>query len=185
MHDISDNRLYDVANDPCKIVKIKNGDIKSSSIKKTVAKCIESKKLYYSIEITPKPNFKLNFEQFAIEPVFAAITWISDSNLKFGTVKKCPAIKLAADVSQKCPTLNHLTCYNLSYKDADEFLDIGVKNLFLIKGDEISEDQVFKYAKDLVNYFKVRDPENELTIGIAGIMPINDENLAFLKEKVT
>jgi 5,10-methylenetetrahydrofolate reductase len=184
MHDVSDT-VYDGSSlEESQVAEIQNEGVKKCSIKDIVHQCNGTKGLYYSIEITPKANCSVNFDEMTVKPIFTSITWISGSNLKYGTIKKCPAVNLTAKLSQNCPVLNHVTCFKLSEKNANDFQEIGIQNLLILKGDEFENGQKFKYASELVDYFKKKDQGNKMTIAVAATMPMDDQSLVFLKGKV-
>lgn len=97
-------------------------------------------KIYYSMEMTPKSGIQLDFNEFSKKPLFLALTWIKDDNLKCGlSVGDSPIVSIGKLV-KNCHVVHHLSCYNLSEGKLDEFLgEDSVKNICVVRGGEFFE----------------------------------------------
>lgn len=83
--------------------------------------CSETRKHFYSIEMTPKPGFRLDFSAFKTLPLFADITWIKDYNL-IGSIHKAPASQLA-NLIKSVQVVSSITCYKLDDRHLNEILN--------------------------------------------------------------
>ena len=90
-------------------------------------------KHFYSFEITPKSNLVLNMDVFEKLPLFVALTWIENDNLRFDSLKDCPVIKHLSLIKSTF-VLAHITCCSLSDTTLDEFLESEVENLAVFRG---------------------------------------------------
>lgn len=94
------------------------------------------KKIFYSLEITPKSELQLNFNEFSKLPLFVALTWIKDDNLKADSISDSPTIQIGEKI-QSSFVIHHLSCYNLNEVKLDEFLeDDTVFNVAVVRGGE-------------------------------------------------
>lgn len=91
----------------------------------------ESGKCFYSIEVTPKSDLKLNLSRLKTLPLFVDITWIRDENLQT-PIRESPAFQLA-DVIKSSEVVNSITCYKLNEKNLDEILLCG-RNFTVLRG---------------------------------------------------
>lgn len=96
----------------------------------------ESGKFFFSIEVTPKAGFKIDFNEFKVLPLFVDITWIKDDNLKV-PIKNSPAFDLARKIKSS-QVVNTVTCYNLSDDLLDEILNgfESISNFTVLRGGE-------------------------------------------------
>lgn len=140
------------------------------SIKKLIIDSFRTKTPFFSIEVTPKPNrLDIDYSQFPNEPLFTAINWIGDDNLKYERVKDSPALKMKDNLVKKRQTvLNHISCYKLTEKQLDDMLDECV-NLFPLTGDFTDDNQLqkYKYASDLIQEIR-RKKGDDVTIFTSG-----------------
>lgn len=67
------------------------------SLKTLIRENNEPGKFFYSIEVTPKPELELDFNDFDTLPLFVDITWLRDENLKT-PLKNSPAFELARKI---------------------------------------------------------------------------------------
>lgn len=98
----------------------------------------ESKKIFYSIEVTPKWNFEVELPKLNVKPLFVGVTWISDQNLKYENIGMSPALKLKKNIEQDVNVVNTLTCFKLEDKHLDDLLndENSVRNLTVLRGGE-------------------------------------------------
>lgn len=112
-----------------------NDSIKS--IDELIQDKIKNGKRFFGIEIMPSSRGEvLNFTKFTAQPLFTAITWRRDSNLKSENLSDGPAIRLGKTIEKSSPVLMHLTCYKLQVPKVRELLDLGFKNILAIQGGE-------------------------------------------------
>lgn len=76
-----------------------------SSIKELLETRIKSQNRFFSIEITPKPDFILDLGSEFLEnpPLFVSVTWIGDENLKYKPLIESPAFKTSLKISEAFP----------------------------------------------------------------------------------
>lgn len=96
----------------------------------------ETGKNFYSFEVTAKKNFVLDTSQLHVNPLFIDITWISDYNLKHGSILSSPAFILKKELEKNFNVINTITCFKLEDKHIDELLsgEDPVKNFVVIRG---------------------------------------------------
>jgi hypothetical protein len=89
---------------------------------------------FYSIEVTPKEDLHCDFNNFKILPLFVAVTWIKNENLKAKSLFEAPAFDLARKI-ESSQVVNSVTCYNLIEENLDEILTKGqITNLTILRG---------------------------------------------------
>lgn len=98
----------------------------------------ESKKFFYSIEITPKEGLKIDFEDFKTLPLFVDITWIHDDNLKVSNLVNAPAFQLPREITSS-QVVNSITCYRLNDEHLTEILagSEDIKSFTVIRGGKL------------------------------------------------
>lgn len=159
----------------------------SRNLKQVVQRWTTSERLRYSIELIPREDFQLDLGRLA--PVFCSLPWISDNNLQYSRFVDTPMLKMTAKIVPHCSVMNHLSCYNITETQVDKFVDMGNWNLFVIRGDTVSEGQRFQHSCDLVEYLRSKN-NPDLTIGVGGYpyghpeSPSVDHDVKFLKQKV-
>lgn len=105
------------------------------SLDELIRNKIKDRKRFFGIEISPASSGEdLDYNKFALQPLFTSVTWLFDNNLKFDSLSMAPAIRLGKTVEKCSPVLMHLTCYKLQREKLREFLDIGFKNVLAVKG---------------------------------------------------
>lgn len=150
-----------------------------------------------SFEIFP-PNQRMSLKAVmasaarmaAYDPDFMSVTFKADGSGGDQTIQISNAVSEVMGI----PSIAHLTCSGIpkAALDAvyDELAENNVNNILVLGGDsqrELGEDAYFKYAKDMVAYFRER---GDFTIGCACFPEGNDpslsmeEELRHLKEKV-
>lgn len=159
----------------------------SRNLKQAIQRWTTSERLCYSIELIPREDFQLDLGRLA--PVFCSLPWISDSNLQYQRFVDTPMLKMTAKIVPHCSVMNHLSCYNITETQVDKFVDMGNWNLFVIRGDTVSEGQRFQHSCDLVEYLRSKN-NPDLTIGVGGYpyghpeAPSVDHDVKYLKQKV-
>uniref|UniRef100_A0A182LXW8 Uncharacterized protein n=1 Tax=Anopheles culicifacies TaxID=139723 RepID=A0A182LXW8_9DIPT len=150
----------------------------------------------YSIEIAAKDDFKVGeLERLTPQPIFCALPWISDDNLRYADdFRRAPTLELSDQLSTAQYTVvNHVSCYNITEQQVDGLLSSGIRNLFVIRGDTVQEEQTFQHSAALVRYLRKQQEERvlpKLTIGVGGYpyghhqSPSKLEELRYLKEKI-
>lgn len=107
------------------------------SLDELIRKKIDDRKRFFGIEISPASSGEaLDYNKFAVQPLFTSVTWLFDYNLKFDSFSEAPAVRLGKQVEKCSPVLMHLTCYKLDREKLREFLDVGFKNILAVKGGE-------------------------------------------------
>lgn len=159
----------------------------SRNLKQAIQRWTTSERLCYSIELIPREDFQLDLGRLA--PVFCSLPWISDNNLQYQRFVDTPMLKMTAKIVPHCSVMNHLSCYNITETQVDKFVDMGNWNLFVIRGDTVSEGQRFQHSCDLVEYLRSKN-NPDLTIGVGGYpyghpeAPSVDHDVKYLKQKV-
>jgi len=94
----------------------------------------ETKKFFFSLEVSPKENLMLDFYGFKVLPLFVNITWIRDDNLT-APLRDAPAFKLAEQIKSS-HVVNSVTCYKLTDEDLNEILSNPetTENFNLLRG---------------------------------------------------
>ncbi len=126
----------------------------------------------------------------AYDPDFMSVTFKADGSGGDQTIQISNAVSEVMGI----PSIAHLTCSGIPKAELDavydELVENNVNNILVLGGDsqrELGEDAYFKYAKDMVAYFRER---GDFTIGCACFPEGNDpalsmeEELRHLKEKV-
>lgn len=116
----------------------------------------QAKQHFYGIEISSNSQNPLNYGSFyPIMPLFTSIVWLGQyfSAIPLDNV---PAIECAKQIQQHTTVVQHLTCYNLTSNRLDEFLQLNLSNVLILRGDQVSENQTFRNAVDLVKEIKAR-----------------------------
>ena len=126
----------------------------------------------------------------AYDPDFMSVTFKADGSGGDQTIQISNAVSEVMGI----PSIAHLTCSGIPKAELDaiyeELIEKNVNNILVLDGDsqrELGEDAYFKYAKDMVAYFRER---GGFTIGCACFPEGNDpaltmeEELRHLKEKV-
>lgn len=160
-----------------------------SNITKLIKIKLSTNQLFYSIEISPKNNLIINFNELKKLPIFTAVTWFSNINLKFQQIENSPALEMAFKIRKAFPVLTHVTCFEMNEEILDGIFNSGVNNIFALRGDFNSNNQSFEHSVDLVRVLRQKFGDN-ITIAVAGYPDVHPEavsresDLRFLKEKV-
>lgn len=160
-----------------------------SNISKLIKIKMASNQLFYSIEISPNSNFTIDLNQLKKLPIFTAVTWFSNINLKYNKIEKSPALEMASKIRKALPVLTHVTCFEMNEMDLDGIYNSGVENIFALRGDFNSANQSFLHSIDLVRMLRKKFGDR-ITIAVAGYPDVHPEaistesDLNFLKEKV-
>lgn len=105
------------------------------SLNEIIKNKIKERKRFFGIEISPAANGDdLDYNKFTTLPLFTAITWLFDHNLKYVSLSMAPAVQLGKSVQKCSPVLMHLTCYKLKPAILRELLDTGFNNILALKG---------------------------------------------------
>lgn len=161
----------------------------SRNLKQIVQRWTSSDRLCYSIELIPKEDFVLDLSRLNPKPLFCSLPWISDNNLQYQRFVDTPMMKMTAKIVPHCSVMNHLSCYNITEAQVDKFVEMGNWNLFVIRGDTVSEGQRFQHSADLVEYLRDKNIP-EMTIAVGGYpyvhpeSPSMDHDVKYLKNKV-
>lgn len=108
---------------------------KCLNIKNVMNQKILERKHFYSIEVMPVVSAEdLNYNDFIIQPMFTAITWLSNSNITSTVAADVPAIKFASMIKNSNAVLSHITCYKLTQEKLTDILSNDVQNVFAIRG---------------------------------------------------
>lgn len=160
-----------------------------SNISKLIKIKMASNQLFYSIEISPNSNFTIDLNQLKKLPIFTAVTWFSNINLKYNKIENSPALEMASKIRKALPVLTHVTCFEMNEMDLDGIYNSGVENIFALRGDFNSANQSFLHSIDLVRMLRKKFGDR-ITIAVAGYPDVHPEaistesDLNFLKEKV-
>lgn len=111
-------------------------DNDSTDVNDLIASRIKANKRFFGIEISPAASGnELDYGKFTVaQPLFTAVTWLTDDNLQFDSLSKAPAIQLGKIVEKCNPVVMHLTCNKLSQSQLNELLDLGFRNVLALKG---------------------------------------------------
>uniref|UniRef100_A0A182JUH4 Uncharacterized protein n=1 Tax=Anopheles christyi TaxID=43041 RepID=A0A182JUH4_9DIPT len=151
----------------------------------------------YSIEISSKDDFDIGqLERLTPQPVFSALPWISDENLRYAdNFSRSPTLQLTNRLRKSRYTVvNHVSCYNITEQQVDQLLSTGIRNLFVIRGDTVSPEQTFLNSAGLVQYLRKQEQQkghSKLTIGVGGYpyghhqSPSETDELRYLAEKIS
>lgn len=105
-------------------------------LKNLIKSHIDEKKLFYSMEISPKCDININFPGFVDKPLFINLTWFKDSNLQTA-LEDSKIIKLGKSTTE-IEVVHSVTCYNMTDSKLDEFLkEESVVNLNVLRGGEL------------------------------------------------
>lgn len=116
-----------------------------------------NKEHFYGIEVSSSSQNPLNYGSFyPILPLFTSIVWLGKYFSSIDPIHDVPAIDCAKNLQKHTTVLPHLTCYNLTSNRLDEFLDLNMSNVLVLRGDGVAEQQTFKNAVDLVKEIKTR-----------------------------
>lgn len=161
----------------------------SRNLKQIVQRWTNSERLCYSIELIPREDFVLDLSRLNPLPMFCSLPWISDNNLQYQRFVDTPMLKMTAKIVPHCSVMNHLSCYNITETQVDKFVEMGNWNLFVIRGDTVSEGQRFQHSSDLVEYLRAKNIP-EMTIAVGGYPYVHPEapsmeyDVKYLKQKV-
>lgn len=161
----------------------------SRNLKQVIQQWTSSDRLSYSIELIPKEDFVLDLSRLSPKPMFCSLPWISDNNLQYQRFVDTPMLKMTAKIVPHCSVMNHISCYNITETQVDKFVDMGNWNLFVVRGDTVSENQRFKHSSDLVEYLLSKN-NPDITIATGGYpyvhpeSPSMDYDVKYLKQKV-
>jgi hypothetical protein len=97
---------------------------------------MSEKARFFSIEVLLKNNLQLNYTIFKEQPLFTAIAWMSEENLKSSrdSLLDAPAIKLGMTAKNSTPILQHITCCNLTEQHVDELVSTNIGNIMALTG---------------------------------------------------
>lgn len=95
----------------------------------------ENGKQFYSIEVTPRADLIIDFNEFKTSPLFVDITWLSNENLREKSVRESSAFQLAKQI-ESSHVVNSVTCFNLNEGHLDEILGGSevIKNFTVLRG---------------------------------------------------
>ncbi|XP_033325121.2 methylenetetrahydrofolate reductase (NADPH) [Megalopta genalis] len=193
---ISENKIYENAVSSGKHDKVKNNSLykgteyNNSNVTKSLKAAFDEKRIFCSFEVSPtkNTNFYQSFftEMNKYHPLFYSLTWKMKDEINN---------YLSLEVLDQFPnnTLLHLTICFLTRADIlfilKKALDIGVINIFVLRGDSKVPNKDFPYAVDLVRF--IRDEfGNRFCICVAGYPEVHPESpskeldLLHLKDKV-
>lgn len=116
-----------------------------------------TKEHFYGIEVSSSSQNPLNYASFhPILPLFTSIVWLGKYFSSIDPINNVPAIEFAKKLQPHTTVLPHLTCYNLTTNRLDEFLQLNLSNVLVLRGDHVDERQTFRNAVDLVKEIKAR-----------------------------
>lgn len=120
---------------PPRVENYSSTETSSKSLNELIRNKIRNQKRFFGIEISPATSGEeLDYNKFATQPLFTAVTWLFDNNLNFDSFSKAPAVQLGKTAEKCSSVLMHLTCYKLQREKLREFLDTGFKNILALKG---------------------------------------------------
>lgn len=162
----------------------------SRNLRQIIQRWTSSDRLNYSIELIPKEDLVLDFGRLNPKPQFCSLPWISDNNLQYQRFVDTPMLKMTAKIVPHCSVMNHISCYNITEAQVDKFVEMGNWNLFVIRGDTVSEGQRFQHSSDLVEYLRGKNnPELSIAVGCYPYVhqesPSMDHDIKYLKQKVS
>ncbi|KAL5276035.1 hypothetical protein ACFFRR_001703 [Megaselia abdita] len=150
----------------------------------------QAKQHFYGIEVSSSSQNPLNYSSFyPILPLFTSIVWIGKFFSSIDPINEVPAVECAKKLQQHTTVVPHLTCYNLSSNRLDEFLQLNMSNVLVLRGDQVAEQQTYRNAVDLVKEIKTRKKDS-ISIGVGGYPDTHPDSasksadLKYLKQKV-
>ncbi|EDV97106.1 methylenetetrahydrofolate reductase [Drosophila grimshawi] len=152
---------------------------------------------FYGIEITSNTRGIItcvDFNQFLpVLPTFISLAWLAPY-WQVEPIGQVQTLQLTRALESYIPAMPHLSTYRLSEQHYDDFFDLNFDNLLAVRGDELHEDQAYKYTRQMVAHAR-RARGKEMTIAVAGhpeghandleLGPQDiDKDLTYLKEKI-
>ena len=120
------------------------------SLKSLIKSHVDDGKIFYSLEITPKKDVNVNFNEFVKLPLFVNLSWIKDDNLKV-TLTESLTVRIGSAISST-EVVYSITCYNLTDQKLNEFLnDDSVLNLNVLRGGESLYFQFNQFSEEIMN----------------------------------
>lgn len=115
------------------------------------------KEHFYGIEVSSSSQNPLNYGSFyPILPLFTSIVWFGKYFSSIDPIYDVPAIECARKIQQHTTVVPHLTCFNLTSNRLDEFLQLNLSNVLVLRGDQVAKQQTYRNAVDLVNGIKAK-----------------------------
>lgn len=118
---------------------------------------IKKREYFYGIEISSGRGPELDYSSLKTKPLFTAVTWLGEANVTAEPVQESPSVRLAKQIRESSPVLSHLSCFKLTNKKLEMFLNDGVSNILAVRGDFVEAGQPFNYASDLVKEIRRLD----------------------------
>lgn len=95
---------------------------------------VENRDQFYSFEVTPNKNLKIDLSKFQKLPLFIDVNWLRDDNLKVDSIQDSPAFQITKSI-QSTYIVNSITCYKMTEKLLDEILNCDfIMNLNILRG---------------------------------------------------
>lgn len=133
-------------------------------------------KKFFSIEISPKTNFNVNYKnnfENLESPIFTSVTW--HTNLDETDILDVPAHRLAKELMGAENVLLHLNCEKMAQSHVDKILRGGFTNVLAVRGDTVTEGQQFNNASNLVEY--IHNQHQNVCVAVGGYPEKHPESL--------
>lgn len=135
-----------------------NTRLEDPNIAQLVANKTAHREFFYGIEVTAHTNMKttcIDFNQFLpIMPLFISIVWLTvySQSLARSNMSDVASIQYASKLKTRIPTMPHLTPYRLRGQQLDDFFALNFSNVLIIRGDQVQNEQVYRYAYQVVRH---------------------------------
>ncbi|XP_062135343.1 methylenetetrahydrofolate reductase (NADPH)-like [Drosophila sulfurigaster albostrigata] len=147
-------------------------DLKDVNIADIVREKTERKEFFYGIETKPLDGDEtacLDFHMFLPQmPEFISVVWtkrFSDA-IEEATMARIPNIQMMPCLTPFIPAMPHMTVYKLTQQHLNDFLDLNLNNVLMIRGDHVEEGQEYNYCYEAVKY--LRCVRSDMAIAVAG-----------------
>ncbi|KAH8371764.1 hypothetical protein KR093_008792 [Drosophila rubida] len=138
-----------------------------------IAEKTARKEFFYGIEtraLSKRLTACLDFNMFLPQvPDFISIVWTRrfSEALEVTTMRNLPNIQMIPILTPHIPAMPHLTVHRVTQKDLNDFCDLNLSNVLVLRGDHFAEGQEYNYAYEAVKYLRcVRG--KSLAIAVAG-----------------
>jgi len=133
--------------------QLQNLIFQSGKLKDLFQEKTKKKEFFYGIEIIPqsKKTIKLDYNVFgSLLPLFTSIVWLGYEYIDMDFINDIEAIKIAQYLNQSTNVLPHFSAHHLNDKRLVDVLNLNLKNIFIVRGDQVEDQQKYQYAADLV-----------------------------------
>lgn len=140
--------------------------LEDPSIAELVANKTALGEFFYGIEVTAHTRRKttcVNFNQFLpMMPLFISVVWISvysevlANSTASSAMDDVATVKFSSLLKSRIPTMPHLALYRLTSQQLDDFFDLNLSNVLVIRGDKFHDEQAYRYSYQAVEHARRR-----------------------------